>query len=538
MNREDGVSVAKVITANEAAYLIEDGFVVGMGGFVGTGVAEEIHSEIEKRFLDTGFPRSLSLIYGGGIGDGDAKGLNHYAHEGLIKKIIAGHMGLAPKLQPLVANNLIEAYNLPLGVIVQMYRDGAAGKPRTITHVGLGTFVDPDLSGGKLNEVTKGDIVEKIHFDGKPYLAFRTQKIDFAILKGTEADEKGNISFSKEPLTLEGLPLAINTRNSGGKIIVQVERIVKNGTLNPKNVVIPAIFVDYIVVCENMENHMQTFGTQLNEHFFRSDVSIAENSDAAYPLTERKIIARRAAMFLTEEMKILNLGIGVPEMVAEVLKEEGLTDFFTQTVEPGVIGGTPAGGLNFGCSAGPEAIIDQPYMFDFYDGGGIDAAFLGLAQCDTTGNVNVSKFGPKIAGCGGFINISQNAKHLCFCGTFSAGGLKVESGNGQLTILQDGHKKKFIGAVEQITFSGEVARANGRKVFYVTERALFELRADGLTLIEIAPGIDLQTEILDMMDFKPIIASDLTLMDSRIFIEEPMQLKLNQISFNKNMMFV
>jgi propionate CoA-transferase len=527
------MSSIKIISSQEAANLFTDNAVVGLGGFIGVGVAEEIYIEVEKRFLENHSPKNLTLVYAAGNGDGIDRGMNHYAHEGLVKRIIGGHMGLAPKFQPLVVNNKIEAYNLPQGVISQMFRDGAAGKPRTITHVGLGTFVDPDVDGGKLNDATKDEIVEKVSFDGKPYLAYKTQKLDFALLKGSVADENGNISFEKEPLTLEILSIAMNARNSGGKVIVQVEKIVKNGSIDPKLVAIPGILVDYVVVVENRANHMQTFGTQHNEDFYRSDI-VHKQSAAKYPLNERKVIARRAAMLLDKEIKVLNYGIGVPEIIAHVLQEEGMNDLFTPTLEPGAIGGTAAGGLDFGCSIGPEAIIDQPYMFDYYDGGGIDAAFLGLAQCDTKGNINVSKFGPKIAGCGGFINITQNARQIAFCGTFTAGGLKVETGSGKLEILQEGKAKKFIEEVEQITFSGDVARENSKKVIYITERAVFELNPEGLTLTEIAPGINLEKDILSQMNFRPLIAKDLKLMDSRIFMDEPMGLKDNKTAAVRN----
>ncbi|UEL46410.1 acyl CoA:acetate/3-ketoacid CoA transferase [Terrisporobacter hibernicus] len=511
------------IKASQVPALINDGCAIGVGGFVGTGVAEEIHLEVAKHFLNEGKPKDLTLIYSAGIGDGKDRGLNHYAHENLVKRIIGGHWGLAPKFQPLVAANKVEAYNLPQGVISQLIRDSAAGKPRTITHVGMGTFVDPDIEGGKLNEVTKEDIVEKVTFDGKTYLAYKTQKMDVAIIKGTEADEKGNIGFSKEPLTLEAQAMAMNAKNSGGIVIVQVEKKVKNGTINPKDVKIPHILVDYVVVVENIENHMQTFGTQYNETFVRNDIAVDIDKNV-YPLNERKVIARRAAMLLDSSKNILNYGIGVPEVIAQVLREEGQDHLFTPTVEPGAIGGTPAGGLDFGASISPEAIIDQPSMFDFYDGGGIDMTFLGLAQCDKEGNINVSKFGPKIAGCGGFINITQNSREIVFCGAFSAGGLKVKASNGKLEIIQEGKNKKFIDAVEQITFSGNVSKENNKKVIYITERAVFELRKEGLVLTEIAPGVDLQNDILKQMDFEPIIPKDMKLMDEKIFLDEPMGL--------------
>ncbi|MEH6940906.1 acyl CoA:acetate/3-ketoacid CoA transferase [Bacillus sp. JJ722] len=517
------------ISACEAVKLIHDGAVVGIGGFIGTGVAEEIHLEVEKRFMHTGYPKDLTLVYAAGIGDGNgaSKGLNHYAHEGLVKRVIGGHWGMAPRLTPLVEENKIEAYNLPQGVICQLVREGAAGHPRLISHVGLGTFVDPEIDGGKLNARTIEDLVEKVQFDGKDYLAYKTQKIDVAILKGTTADEKGNISLENEPLTLNVLSLAMNAKNNGGKVIVQVEKIVKSSTLDPKSIKIPHVLVDAVVVAEDLSNHMQTFGTQFNETFIKSDI-IVNTEKKAQPLDVRKLIARRCALSLTKSMNVINYGIGMPEGIANILAEEGQEKHFTPTIEPGVFGGTPAGGLDFGCSVTPDAIIDEAYMFDFYDGGGLDAAFLGLAQCDQHGNINVSKFGSKIAGCGGFINITQNAKMLVFCGTFTAGGLKTKVEDGKLVIVQEGKVKKFIQDVEQITFSGEIAKQNGKSVLYVTERAVFELHPEGLTLTEIAPGIDLQKDILDHMDFAPLIAIDLKKMDQAIFEEKVMNLQFEE----------
>ncbi len=516
--------MAKIISATEVVKLIPDNAVLCTGGFIGTGVAEEVHIAVENRFLDEGKPNNLTLLYAAGQGDGKTKGLNHYAHVGLLKRIIGGHWGLAPKFQPLVVENKVEGYNLPQGVLTHMIRAAAGKKPFIVTHVGLGTFIDPGFGGGKLNDITKEDLVTKIIYEGKEYLQYKSIFPDVAIVKGTFADEAGNISMEKEPLTLEGISIATATRNNGGIVIVQVEAIVKNGTVNPKNIKIPGILVDYIVVVEDMKNHMQTFGTQFNESFVRSDIKV-DSQKSVYPLNERKVIARRSAMLLTKDAKVLNYGIGVPEVIAQVLSEEGLEENFIPTVEPGIVGGTPAGGLDFGASVCPQAIYDQPYQFDFYDGGGLDYAFLGLAQCDVFGNINVSKFGPKIAGAGGFINITQNAKEVCFCGTFTAGGLDVEVKDGKLNIIKEGKAKKFTNAVEQITFSGNVARQNGKKVTYVTERAIFELRKDGLTLTEIAPGVELQQDILDQMEFKPLIASDLKEMDARIFMNQPMGLK-------------
>lgn len=507
------------LKASEVAEKISDYSTVATGGFVGIGVPEEVLIYLEKRFLEKKEPKGLTLIYAAGQGDGKQKGLNHIAYEGMIKKVIGGHWGLAPRLGELVLSNKVEGYNLPQGVISHLFRDMSAGKSGTISKIGIGTFVDPIIQGGKLNEITKEEIVKEIYIDGDRYLFFKApQKIDYAILRGTYSDEDGNISFEKEALTLEDLSIAIATKNSGGKVIVQVENKVKNGSIDPKDVKIPGIFVDYVVVCEDLKNHMQTFDVEFEESFITGKV-IKETMFKKTPLDERKIIARRCAQLLTENDKILNYGIGMPERIADVLKEANLEKKFTPTVEPGAIGGTPAGGLSFGASICPKSVLDQPYQFDFYDGGGLDIAFLGLAQCDKYGNINVSKFGKKVAGCGGFINISQNAKKVVFCGTFTAGGLNVKVENGELKIIEEGKKKKFINDVEQITFSAKTALKNSQPVYYITERAVFILKENGLNLIEIAPGVDLEKDIINLMDFKPIVSKDLKKMDEKIFEE-------------------
>ncbi|MGL5427590.1 MAG: acyl CoA:acetate/3-ketoacid CoA transferase, partial [Cetobacterium sp.] len=469
----------KFITAKEVAKKIQDNSIVATGGFVGIGVAEEILMEMEHNFLENKTPNNLTLIYAAGQGDGKTRGLNHLAYEGMLNKVIGGHWGLSPKLGALALENKIEGYNLPQGVISHMFRDMASGKKGTISKIGIGTFVDPNLEGGKINNTTADDIVKEIFIENERHLYFKApKKIDFAILRGTLSDEDGNISLEKEALTLEGLALAMATKNSGGKVVVQVEKKVKNGSINPKLVSIPSIFVDYVILCTDNKHHHQTFGTDYDETFLNSNIITPETSQKSV-LNERKIIARRCAMFLTKNDKILNYGIGMPEGIAEVLKEGKQEHLFVPTVEPGAIGGTPAGGLNFGASVSPQAIIDQPYQFDFYDGGGLDVAFLGLAQCDSNGDINVSKFGPKIAGCGGFINISQNSKRVVFCGTFTANGLKIEVNNEQINILNEGKSKKFIEKVEQITFSSITANSNNQPVFYVTERAVFKLQSNG-----------------------------------------------------------
>ncbi|MFW3652295.1 acyl CoA:acetate/3-ketoacid CoA transferase [Vagococcus fluvialis] len=513
----------KFITANKVPELIQDGDILGIEGFIGSGAAEEIYQEIGSYYSKHSAPKNLTLLYSAGIGDGGDRGINWMAKEHLLKRVIAGHWGLSPKLQPLVSENKIEAYNFPQGVIAQMFREMAAGKDYLFSSVGLGTFIDPDISGGKLNNITTEDLVEKINFKNKELLAYSLIKPSVAILRGTYADEKGNISFDEEVLTLGCTSLATAVKNNGGTVIVQVKRKVKSGSLDPRLVKIPGLLVDYVVECSDESNHMQTYATSYNADFIHSNtIQSAENETTS--LNERKIIARRSAELIPSDAKIVNYGIGVPEVISSVLKEEGINDNYTTTIEPGSFGGIPQGGMDFGAAVAPDAIIDQAYMFDFYDGGGIDIAFLGLAECDKDGNINVSKFGPKIAGCGGFINITQSTKNIVFCGTFTAGGLKTKIDNEQIVIEHEGKKSKFVDKVEQITFSGKTAIKNEQNVYYVTERAVFKLTNKGVELIEIAPGIDLQKDILSHMSFKPLISEDLKLMSSAIFKKEKMAL--------------
>jgi acyl CoA:acetate/3-ketoacid CoA transferase len=503
----------KVLTAAEAVQLIQSGNVIAIQG-AGGGVAEPtlLLRELGRRFEQESAPRDLTLYHATGLGDRREIGTDYLAHSGLVKRDIAGHLGMAPKMARMIALNQIESYNFPQGVLSQLYSAIAARQPGVITKVGLNTYIDPRLEGGRMNTITTEEIVRVIEIDGEEWLFYPSLKFDVALVRGTTADMKGNITAEEEAAIHEGISIAHAAKACGGIVIAQVKYLAQEGSLDPRLVKIPGICVDYVVVDEQQ----QQTSLHLYNPAFTGQVRIPLSRIAPLPLDTRKVIARRAARELFAGA-VVNLGVGMPSGIASVATEEGLMDAITFTVEHGIVGGMPAGGIVFGVSYNPEAIIEQDKQFNFYDGGGIDVAFLGMAQMDQVGNVNASKVGNLLSGCGGFINISQNAKKVVFCGTFMAKGEGAIVGEGKLRIMHNGTVRKVVQQVDQITFSAYNAQRSGQKVLYVTERAVFELVAGGVMLREVAPGVDLERDIFQQMDFKPNVANDLCEMDAALF---------------------
>lgn len=489
-------------SAAEAVEIIQDGQAVVSGGFVGAAHPEALTAAIEARFLETGGPRGLTLLYAAGQGDGGRRGLNHLGHRGLLAKVVGGHWGLAPRIGRLALDGDIEAYNFPQGVICHLLRDIAAGRPGCITAVGLGTFIDPIHQGGRLNSRSTSEMVSRIQLDGRDWLFYRAFPVHVGLIRGTAVDIHGNLLMDEEAIIGEVLAIAQAVHNCGGTVIAQVRRVLDHAA-PPMSVRVPGVLIDRVVVA-NDEEHHQTFAERDNPAYYTADAGDGPGKWPRLPAGPRRIIASRAC----DELKpgaIANLGIGTPEAVSLIAAERGLLGDVTLTVESGPIGGVPAGGLSFGGSFHPQAIVDQPAQFDFYDGGGLDFAALGAAEVDRHGNVNVSRFGDRLAGVGGFVNISQNARRVVFCSTLTSDGLEVEVSQGQLRIVREGRVRKFVGEVAQLSYAADVARRKGQEALFVTERAVFRLVDEGLELIEVAPGIDLERDILGQMDFRPVV---------------------------------
>ncbi|MEK8046819.1 acyl CoA:acetate/3-ketoacid CoA transferase [Ideonella margarita] len=522
-----------VLTPAQAAQLIQNGQTVACAGFVGVGHAEAVTRALETRFLATGFPQDLTLYYGAGQGDRANRGVNHFGHAGMVKRIIGGHWISAPKLGALVNADAVEAWNLPQGVICQLFRATAGGKPGVLTPVGLHTFVDPRRDGGRLTPRTATSALEPrvtlMPINGQEMLFYPALPVDVALIRGGTCDENGNLCTDGEPFHQDLLTLAQAAHNSGGIVIAQVRRVVPAGTLDPNAVKVPGILIDHLVIADDPDDHWMTYGERHNPAYWQRPVDApmpaqdrAQDPAGAtlLPLDVRKVIQRRALLELQRlDAPVVNLGVGMPAGLGAIAREEGHTGF-TLTVEAGPVGGTPADKLSFGASAYPEAIIDQAAMFDFYDGGGLDIAFLGMAEFDALGNVNVSRFGDRVAGVGGFINITQSTRRLVFMGTLTAGGLQVEIGDGRLRIVREGQTTKLVPALQHLSFNGPYVASLGRSVMVITERAVFELLDGRLTLTEVAPGINVQRDVLAVCGAPVAVAEPLRLMDERLFREQ------------------
>jgi propionate CoA-transferase len=510
----------RVVTADEAVRLVYDGDTVLIGGSGGGhSVPEALIVALERRFLQEGHPRDITSLHPVGIGDEDKQGVSRFAHPGLLKRIVCGSFIDSPMIEGLASRDEIEAYTLPQGALSQLMRDMAAGRPGLVTHVGLHTFVDPRYGGGRQSRSAKEDLVEVISLAGREWLFYRPFSVDVALLRGTTADEDGNVTMEQEAVFAEMLSMAQATRRLGGVVIVQVRRLAKRGTLPAKDVKIPGMLVDLVVVDRHQR---QTYPTDYSPAY-AGELRIPDSAIEPLVFDARKVIARRAAMEL-ELNAVCNLGSGVSTGLARVAAEEGILDKVVLTNEQGLIGGAPASGVEAGAATNFTAMIDQPYQFDFYDGGGLDIAFLSFAQVDPDGSVNVSRFANRIIGVGGFMNISQNAKRVVFSGTFTAGGLAISWPEGQTMIASEGKHGKFVARLDQLTYNAKLACERRQPVTYVTERAVFRGGPDGLKLTEVAPGIDVERDVLAHMGFRPRIADDLSEMDARLFRPEPMGL--------------
>ena len=508
----------RVVKVDQAIGLVQDGDTVLIGGSGGGhAVPESLIVGLRRRFESSGQPRDLTLLHPVGLGDQDKQGVGHLAHPTLLKRIVTAALVNTPAIQEMARQDTVEAYTLPQGVLSQLMREMAAGRPGLVSHVGLQTFVDPRFGGGRQSPSAKEDLVDLVSLGGREWLFYKPYQVDVAFLRGTTADEDGNVTMEREAVFGEMLSMAQATRRSGGVVIVQVARLAKGGTLNPKQVKIPGMLVDLVVIDPDQR---QTYEVQYSPAY-AGELRVPLSEISPLPFDARKVIARRAAMELFPGA-VCNLGAGVSTGIANLAAEEGFLDQIVLTNEQGLIGGAPASGNDAGAAMNYSSMIDQPYQFDFYDGGGLDLAFLSFAQVDAQGSVNISRFGARVIGIGGFQNIAQNAKRVIFGGTFTAGGLRVSWHDGQTLIEREGKHSKFLAELEQVSYNGQHAWEGGQEILFVTERAVFRRGGDGLELIEIAPGVSLERDLLARMDFRPTVADELREMDPRLFRPEPM----------------
>jgi propionate CoA-transferase len=508
----------RFVTGQEVAQIIANGSTIATIGMTLVSSAETILTEIEKNFIQTGNPNNLTLVHSCGQSDCD-RGIQHFAHEKMLSKIIGGHWGLQPKMMKLIQENKILSYNIPQGQFAQLFRSMAGKEPGKISKVGLGTFIDPRIEGGKMNEITKDapDIIDIVHIDNEEYIRYKPIPLDYCIIRGTYVDELGNLTTDEEAMKLEVLPAVLACKRFGGKVIAQAKYKVKKGQLHCKKVTIPGVFIDYVVICDNPEiNHRQTHSFSFNPAYC-GDIKVPEVNSSLLPLSSRKVIGRIAMMELSVD-DILNVGTGIPnDVVGPIINEEGISEDVTITVESGIYGGTPMGGVDFGIAKNNYALIRHDDQFDFYNGVGVDITFMGAGEVDSQGNVNATKLGPKPTGAGGFIDITTNAKHVVFCSTFTAKGLVCSFENNKLKIEKEGSILKFVNKLQQISYNCKIAYNKGYKMHFITERAVFSSSKNGLVLEQIAEGIDLQTQVLDLMEFKPIISEKLSFINSNVY---------------------
>lgn len=524
--------VNKVMSMDDAVALIQDGDEIIFNGFGSMGFPEEICIAMEEKFLKTGHPANLKYI--GGAGQGvwnETDMIEHISHEGMVSQMITSHFVPNRRILSLVEQNKIEGYNLPLGVISHLMGATAGKKPGILTKVGLGTFMDPRYGAGQMNEKSQKELMKVMEIDGEEYLFYKSFTANCAILKGTTADVNGNITFEKECLYVDPYESAMAAKANGGKVIVQVERL--SGEKAKRNeVVIPNILIDAIVVCpDQSQSFVEKYNPALSGEWIVEDDEVQNQLDRIIELNSKisnnskkrglvhHIIANRAAMEL-KNGDVINLGIGIPELIPNAAEKLNAVDQLIYTIEGGAIGGHAVSGLCFGAVINAEVMQDESRQFELYDGGRLDATFVGTLQVDQYGNTNVGKSGDTIVGVGGYINLVQAAKKVIFCFPFNRGGTRYEYTDGKLKILNEGSVHKFVKDVDQISFNGKIGGQSGRDILYITERCVFKLISEGLVLIEIAPGIDLEKDILQQMEFTPIISENLKVMDSKLFMED------------------
>ncbi len=503
----------RLVSVQDAVSIVRDGDLLLIGGSGGGhAVPEALIAGLQERFAREGSPRQISLLHPVGLGDMQSQGVARLADPVLLKRIVTGALVNTPPIQELAKRGQVEAYTLPQGSLSQLMREMAAGRPGLLSHVGLHTFVDPRYGGGRQSETAKEDLVELVELGGREWLFYKPYRVDVAFLRGTTIDEDGNVTMEREAVFGEMLSMAQATRNSGGVVIVQAARLAERHSLPPKEVKIPGMLVDLAVI---VPDQAQTYRTSYNPSY-AGELRVPLSEIPVLPLDERKVMARRAAMELFPGA-VCNLGAGVSTGIANIAAEEVFLDSIILTNEQGLIGGAPASGVDAGAAFNYDAMIDQPYQFDFYDGGGLDLAFLSFAQAGPDGSVNVSRFNGRVIGVGGFQNIAQNGRKVVFSGSFTAGGLRIDWSEERFNLLSEGKHPKFVEQLEQVSFNGRFAWENGQEVLFVTERAVFRLGEAGLELVEIAPGADLQRDVLDRMHFKPRVSPHLCEMDARLF---------------------